>query len=77
MNSKLKVDTLTSRPINWQTQNAQNNLTICNAFLLNVKFASHPSIRIVKKIIFVNTIIIANGTGKDRQYVLNNMLLIL
>ena len=38
-----------------------------------VNFASHPSIRI-KKIIFVNAIIIPNGTGKDCQYVLNEAL---
>ena len=42
-------------------------------YLKNANFASHPSVRIVKKIIiFVNAIIIPNGTGKDRQYVLNN-----
>ena len=35
---------------------------------------SHPSICITKKIIiFVNAIIIANGTGKDHLYVLNNV----
>ena len=41
-------------------------------YLKNANFAS-SSVRIVKKIIiFVNAIIIPNGTGKDRQYVLNN-----
>ena len=44
-----------------------------NAFFFNVNFASHPSIHIVKKIIiFASAIIIANGTGEDRQCILNN-----
>ena len=35
----------------------------------NVNFASHPSIRIVKRIIiFVNAINIPNSIDKDRQY---------
>ena len=41
-------------------------------YLKNANFASHPSVRIVKKIIFMNAIINPNGTGKDRQYILNN-----
>ena len=42
-------------------------------YLKNANFVSHPSLCIVKKIIiFVNAIIIPSGTGKDRQYVLNN-----
>ena len=42
-------------------------------YLKNANFSSHPSIRIIKKIIiFVTAIIIPNGTGKDCQYVLNN-----
>ena len=42
-------------------------------YLKNANFSSHPSIRIIKKIIiFVTAIIIPNGTGKNYQYVLNN-----
>ena len=42
-------------------------------FFFNANFASHPSIHIVKKIIiFASAIIIANGTGEDRQCILNN-----
>ena len=44
-----------------------------NTLFKNVNFASHPSVRIVKKIIIlVNTINIPTGTDKDRQCILNN-----
>ena len=43
-------------------------------YFKNVIFASHPSNCIVKKIIiFVNAINIPNVTGKDCQYILNNL----
>ena len=42
-------------------------------YFKNAIFASHPRVRIVKKIIiFVNAINIPNGTGKYRQYILSN-----
>ena len=50
-------------------------------YLKDANFANYTSVRIVEKIIiFVNAKIIANGTGKGCQYVLNSthdMLLIL
>ena len=54
---------------------SENNTIIpeINALLKNANFASHPSIRIVKKIIiFVNTMNIPNSTDKYHQYTLNN-----